>query len=150
MGCEIVAKIARFDFEIRPVENETNVYEKLEKDKIKCPDLAAISPAFVGHLTEGTRVMGMLIEKLEGKRARIEDISAFEAAVRRLHTLGIVHGDLNRRNFVLDEQSEIVRLIDFEHAKDYTNVEAKEEIDLLKDQLVEDTRRGSGYEDFSD
>jgi hypothetical protein len=43
-----------------------------------------------------------------------------------------------------------VRLIDFENAKNYTNVEAKKEIDSLKDQLVEDTGRGGGYEDFSD
>lgn len=43
-----------------------------------------------------------------------------------------------------------MRLIDFENAKNYTNVEAKKEIDSLKDQLVEDTGRGGGYEDFSD
>jgi RIO-like serine/threonine protein kinase len=93
--------------------------------------------------------MGMLIEKLEGRMARIEDISACEAIVRWLYTLGIVHGDLNKHNFVVDEQSGVVRLIDFENAKDYSNVKAKEEIDSLKDQLIEDTGRG-GQEDFSD
>jgi tRNA A-37 threonylcarbamoyl transferase component Bud32 len=148
-GREVIAKIARFDFEIRLVENETRVYEKLEKDKIEYPDLPAISPAFVGHLTEDGRVMGMLIEKLECRMACIEDISACETVVRRLHTLGIVHGDLNKHNFVVDKQSGIVRLIDFENAKDYSNIKAKEEIDYLKDQLVEDTGRG-GEEDFSD
>jgi tRNA A-37 threonylcarbamoyl transferase component Bud32 len=82
------------------VETETRVYEKLAKDKIKHPDLADISPSFLGHLTEGGRVMGMLIEKLEGgRRAGIQDISGCEAVVRRLHTLGIVHGDVNRHNF---------------------------------------------------
>jgi aminoglycoside phosphotransferase (APT) family kinase protein len=96
------------------VENETRGYEKLEKDKIKYSDLVAISPAFFGHLTEDGGVMGMLIEKLEGRMARIEDISACEAIVRWLHTLGIVHGDLNRHNFVVDEQSGVVGLIDFE------------------------------------
>jgi hypothetical protein len=35
---------------------------------------------------------------------------------------------------------------DFENAKDYSNVKVKEEIDCLKDHLVEDT----GQEDFSD
>jgi hypothetical protein len=63
--------------------NETRVYEKLEKDKIKYPDLVAISPAFLGHLTEDGRVMGMHIEKLEGRMARIEDILACEDVVRR-------------------------------------------------------------------
>jgi tRNA A-37 threonylcarbamoyl transferase component Bud32 len=93
--------------------------------------------------------MGLLIEKLEGRMACIEDIAACETVVRRLHTLGIVHGDLNKHNFVVDKQSGIVCLIDFENAKDYSNIKAKEEIDSLKDQLVEDTGRG-GEEDFSD
>jgi len=148
-GREVVAKIARFDFEIRLVENETRVYEKLENDKIKHPDLAAISPPFLGHLTENGRVMGMLVEKLEGRRACIDDISACEIIVRRLHTLGIVHGDLNRHNFVVDDQSGVVHLIDFENAKDHSEVKAKEEIDSLKDQLIEDTGRG-GEGNFSD
>ncbi|KAH8812560.1 alpha-galactosidase A [Xylogone sp. PMI_703] len=141
-GREVVAKIARFDFEIHLVENETRVYEKLEKDKIKHPNLAAISPAFLGHLTEDGRVMGMLIEKLEGRRACVEDISACEDIVRRVHTLGIVHGDLNRYNFIVNEEKRAVHLIDFENAKAYSDIKAKEEIDSLKDQLVEDTGRG--------
>jgi len=69
--------------------------------------------------------------------------------VTRLHTLGIVHGDLNRHNFLIDEQSGSVSLIDFENAMDHSNVKAKEEIDSLKDQLVEDTGRG-GEEGFSE
>lgn len=47
-GREVVAKIARFDFEIRLVENETRVYEKLERAKTKYPDLTTISPTFFG------------------------------------------------------------------------------------------------------
>ncbi|KAH7336266.1 alpha-galactosidase A [Rhexocercosporidium sp. MPI-PUGE-AT-0058] len=141
-GREFVAKIARFDFEIGLVENETRVYEKLAQENINHPDRAAISPDFCGHLIENGRVMGMLIEKLEGRRANIEDISACEAAVKRLHAVGVLHGDVNRHNFVVDEQSGVVRLIDFENAKDYDVVKAREEIDSLKQQLVEDTGRG--------
>jgi len=85
------------------VENETRIYEKLEKDKIKYPDLLVISPAFFSHLTKDGRVMGILIKKLEGRIAYIEDISACETIVRRLYTLGIIYGDLNRYNFVVDE-----------------------------------------------
>lgn len=86
--------------------------------------------------------MGVLIKKLEGRMAGIEDISACEAVVRRLHSLGIVHWDLNRHNFVVDDWSRIVRLIEFENAKDYSNAKAKEEIDSLENQLVEGTGRG--------
>lgn len=42
-------------------------------------------------------------------------------------------GILNRYNFVVDEQNGIVRLIDFENARDYSDVESKEEIESLKD-----------------
>ena len=99
---------------------------------------------FLGSSYRGGRVMGMLIEKLEGgRRAGIENISACEAVVRRLHTLGIVHGDVNRHFFIVDKQSGTVRLIYFEAAQDYTDVKAKEEIDSLKDELVEDTGRGA-------
>ena len=54
----------------------------------------------------------------------------------------IAHRDLNRHNFVVDEQSELVLLTDFENADDYSDDKAKDEIDLLRDQLVEDTGRG--------
>jgi tRNA A-37 threonylcarbamoyl transferase component Bud32 len=131
------------------VENETRVYEKLEKDKIRHPDLATTSPAFFGHLIEDERVMGMLIEKLEDRRAHIKDISAFEAIVRQLHILGIIHGDLNRHNFVVDKQSGIVLLIEFENAKDYSEIKTKEEIDSLRNQLAEETGRGV-QDDFSE
>jgi len=76
-----------------------------------------------------------LLEKLEGRIACIEDISACEVAVRRLHTLGVIHGDLNRHNFVVDKHSGNVHLIDFENAEDYSNIKATKEIDSLKDQL---------------
>ena len=60
----------------------------------------------------------------------------------QLQTLGVVHGDPNRQNFVVIEQTGIVRLIDFENAMDYSDVKAEEGIDSLEDQLLEDTRGG--------
>lgn len=76
--------------------------------------------------------MGMLIEKLEGRRA-----GTFRRARMwwggYIHVLEIVHGDPNRHNFVVDEQNGIVRLIDFENARDYSDVKSKEEIESLKD-----------------
>ncbi|KAK0109665.1 hypothetical protein ONS95_002346 [Cadophora gregata] len=144
-GQELVAKIARFDFEIGYVENETRVYEKLEKDRIMNPELETIFPAFLGHLVENERPMGILLEKLEGRRAGIEDLPACEAVVRRLHSVGVIHGDVNRHNFLVDEQSGVVHLIDFENAKDYDAVKAEEEIASLKSQLVEDTGRGEKW-----
>ena len=76
-GREVVAKIARFDFEIRLVENETRVYKNLEKNKIKYPDLRVISPAFVAHLTEDARIMGMLLALRETGRQKGEQREYF-------------------------------------------------------------------------
>jgi tRNA A-37 threonylcarbamoyl transferase component Bud32 len=128
-----VDQIARLDFEIRRVENETRAYGKLKDAEFKHPDILAPAYAFLGHLAENRRVVGMLIEKLEGGRAGIEDISACEDVVRRVHVLEIVHGDLNKHNFVVDEQNGILRLIDFENERDYSDVESKKEIESLKD-----------------
>lgn len=50
---------------------------------------------------------------------------------------------------MVDEQNGIVRLIDFENARDYSDVKSKEEIESLKGSLIEDTGRGS-VENFSD
>jgi RIO-like serine/threonine protein kinase len=75
----------------------------------------------------------MLIKKLEGRIARIEDILAYKAIVRQLYTLGIVHKDFNRHNFVINKQSKIVCLIDFKNVKDYLNLKAKKKINSLKD-----------------
>jgi hypothetical protein len=55
---KVVAKIARFEWEISRIERETRAYELLEQ---KDPELA---PRFLGHVREGGRVIGLLLEKL--------------------------------------------------------------------------------------
>jgi RIO-like serine/threonine protein kinase len=86
-----------------------------------------------GYLTENGRVIGMLIKKLEDRIARIKDISAYKAIIRQLYTLGIIHRDLNKHNFIINKQSEIVCFINFKNTKDYLNLKTKEEINSLKD-----------------
>lgn len=46
----VVAKFARFEWEIQYLENETVAYEWIDGRKI--------GPRFLGHLTEGDRVIG--------------------------------------------------------------------------------------------
>ncbi len=47
---------------------------------------------------------------MEGRRATISDLPACEAIVGKLHGLGIVHGDLNKHNFLTsDKQAEELR-----------------------------------------
>lgn len=64
--------------------------------------------------------MGVLMEKVNENFPSISDLSRGDELVRRFHQLELVHGDLNRYNFVVDHgESGGIRLIDFECAEDY-------------------------------
>jgi predicted Ser/Thr protein kinase len=131
---EVVAKIARFEFEIPLAQNETLAYEAI--------DGHGIGPAFLGHLTEHGRIMGFLIEKIEGRHAGIADLEACQKVVRRLHSLNILHGDLNRHNFIVSSAG--VTLIDFEKASSNCCKEAMEnEIQELAAHLTDESGRGA-------
>lgn len=134
-----IAKIAGFDWEIKYAEDETLAYSLL--------DGRGIGPKFLGHLTEGGpkgRVIGLLIEKLEGRTAGIGDLVACREVLKALHALGFIHGDVNRYNFMITEAG--ARLIDFEEMKSDGTFEAmKKELDSLEEQLIEDTGRGREF-----
>ncbi|KAI5464347.1 alpha-galactosidase A [Mariannaea sp. PMI_226] len=133
----IIAKIARFPWEIQYVEAETRIYKLLQS--------SAIAPRFLGHVHEEGRVIGFLIEKVEGRRARMADLDTCQRALGRLHSLGVLHGDPNRHNFIIDSNHEAV-LIDFEKAVVNPDVKSLEnEMASLREQLSEDTGRGGGF-----
>jgi predicted Ser/Thr protein kinase len=132
---QAVAKIARFEFEITLMEKETAIYEAI--------DGHGIGPAFLGHLIEHGRVMGFLIEKVEGRHGHIGDLEASQKVTKRLHSLGIVHGDLNRYNFIVSAAG--VTLIDFENATRNGSREAMEmEYKQIAEQLMEEMGRDGG------
>ncbi|KAF2964766.1 hypothetical protein GQX73_g8802 [Xylaria multiplex] len=128
-GRAAVAKIARFEWQIPSLTRETWAY------------------CFLGHLTENGRVMGFLMEKLEGRFACLDDLTQCAALLKRLHglgDLGLVHGDVNRYNFIVEEcYRGCVRLVDFEHAQDYDEKLAQAELESLPAELAEETGRGS-------
>ena len=132
----VISKIARFEFEVPWMENETAIYEAI--------DGHGIGPAFLGHLVERGRVMGFLIEKIDGKNGEIGDLGACESIVKRLHSLGIVHGDLNKYNFIIGPTK--TTLIDFEKAtKNGSKEEMQKEFTRLTEQLTEETGRGGPF-----
>ena len=104
-----------------------------------------LAPRFLGHVSEHGRIIGLLLEKAEEVReARIEDLAFCEEAVERLHTLGLAHGDLNRFNFFVTEDS--IKLIGFENSSmevdgDYM----RRESEGLSSRLQEETGRGGGF-----
>ncbi|KAJ5684535.1 alpha-galactosidase A precursor [Penicillium maclennaniae] len=104
----VVAKFARFPWEVQYIENETTAYQWISGRKI--------GPQILGHLTEHGRVIGLLMERITGARhAGAEDIEVCREALSRLHNLGVRHGDTNRFNFLIRESK--ATLIDFDMAQ---------------------------------
>jgi len=132
----VIAKIARFEFEVPQAETETALYQAI--------DGYGIGPVFLGHLIEHGRVIGFLIERIEGRHGDIDGLEACQSIVKRLHSLGIVHGDLNKYNFIVGPSR--TTLIDFENARKNGSEEAmQDEFARLTEQLTEETGRGGGY-----
>jgi hypothetical protein len=55
-GTTIIAKFARFDWEVQYFEDETTAYQWIDGHDI--------GPRFLGHLTERGRAIGFLLEKI--------------------------------------------------------------------------------------
>lgn len=121
------------------VQNETAAYAVISQYQSQHPSEPPIAPNFLGHLTENGRAMGVLLEKVNGEFASIEDQGKCED--RRLHGMGLIHGDINRYNFLVDSD-EIVRMVDFEHAEDREDGSAREELGASPFELAEVSGRG--------
>jgi len=139
-GRPAICKIARFEWNIPRMDNETRVYSVIEEYR---HDWIAVAPAFLGHVAENGRVMGILLEKLNGDFASIDDLVVCEKTISTLHAMNVIHGDPNRYNFMIDRVKGDVRLMDFEHAEPYEAAKAPEELQSLWSELEETTGRGS-------
>lgn len=130
----VVAKFARFDWEIRYVENETTAYQWLQG--------SGIGPRFLGHLVEHGRVIGFLMERVIGARfASPEDLEVCQEALSRLHELGVKHGDTNRFNFLVCADE--VVLIDYDTAQKCDDAASlQEEFDGLLGSLQDESAKG--------
>lgn len=141
-GKPAIAKIAAFDWQIPSIENETFAYSIMETYLAANPECRRISPRFLGHLTENGRVMGMLLEKLEGEHASIQELDPCKDTLWILHKMDMIHGDPNRYNFIVEKESGEVKLVDFEHVEDYDEAKAALELESLAKELREETGRG--------
>ncbi|KAK4447880.1 alpha-galactosidase A [Podospora aff. communis PSN243] len=139
----MVAKMARFYWEIQYMEAETRMYQVLEG--------RGIAPKFLGHIHEAGRVIGFLLEKIpDGRHAEPADLDICKAALRRFHGLGFVHGDCNKYNFIICPNGQVV-LIDFDKARTCTDPALLEaEMASLEEQLAETTGRGGGLMTFDE
>lgn len=106
----VIFKLANFPWEIPSVEAETRAYAWIQDEDI--------GPRFLGHVSEGGRVVGFLIEDIDrASPATLDDLGACRMALARLHLLRIQHGDVNRNNFLVQRPGGKVTIIDFETAR---------------------------------
>lgn len=104
---KIVVKLARFPWEIPLLERETQAYEWIKNTDI--------GPSFLAHLTEEGRTIGFVMQHIAyAHHAEPEEISFCQEALKRLHKLGIQHGDVNKYNILIHNES--ATLIDFDCA----------------------------------
>lgn len=96
-----------------------------------------LAPRFLGHIHEHGRVVGFVLEKLNGRHGGIEDLSVCQALLQHFRGLGWLHGDVNWYNFVI--QQGCAKLIDFERSRYCPGeIEAMNvEMNSLRDQLSE-------------
>jgi hypothetical protein len=75
--------------------HETEIYSLIEGHDI--------GPRFLAHVTENTdRVIGYMVERVPGRHATIDDLSACREGLSKLHALGIVHGSLRPTTFSIN------------------------------------------------
>ncbi|KAJ5091697.1 alpha-galactosidase A precursor [Penicillium alfredii] len=132
----VVAKFARFPWEIQYIENETTAYQWISGH--------TIGPRFLGHLTENGRVIGLLMERIiDAQHAGTRDLEACREVLSRLHDLGVRHGDTNRYNFLVRGSN--ATLIDFDTAQkcDDRNLLLQESVNLTM-RLQDPSTRGGG------
>lgn len=137
----VIAKIARFEWEIPRITQETRAYQILEG--------SGLAPRFLGHIHENGRIVGFLLEKIEGRSASLHDLNICEAALGKLHAMRLLHGDVNRYNFLVTEEKEggaKVTLLDFECLQENASPEIMcREMESLRTELVDESGRGGGF-----
>ncbi|CAH0051919.1 unnamed protein product [Clonostachys solani] len=133
-GERVIAKMARFEWEIRYLARETLAYQLLHG--------TGIGPRVLGQIHEQGRVIGILLEIVQGRSAGIDDLPQCLAALKRLHGMRILHGDCNRHNFIVGSGGKVT-LIDFSEFKENaTDEELAAEEESLAGKLEDDSGLG--------
>ncbi|KYK61638.1 hypothetical protein DCS_02781 [Drechmeria coniospora] len=138
----LLVKFTEFPWQVSYFEAETTAYEWIHGQ--------GVGPEFLGHLAEGGRIIGFVLEYIEGARfAGPEDLAACQVALSKLHSLDIKHGDINKFNFLIRDGT--ATLIDFETAEKCSEREELEaEYDQLETALRDPScRGGTGLATFS-
>ncbi|KAH9884599.1 hypothetical protein F4778DRAFT_556882 [Xylariomycetidae sp. FL2044] len=131
----VVTKFTEFPWQTPYLEAETAAYQWI--------DGSDFAPRFLGHLTEEGRVIGFVLEYIDNARAAGPgDLAACQNVLKKLHSLGIRHGDINRFNFLVQRDGRVV-LLDIETAKKDASIDELEaEYQHLTESLQDPSMRG--------
>jgi hypothetical protein len=124
-----ILKICPFAYQLRYLAREMRAYEVLWERRCR---LVPQVEAYIFERSE-EQVMGFLCEQVEGRFAGPGDYGECRAAVEKLHEFGVVHGDLNRYNIIIEGGR--VRFVDLEKAVLDTEVEGGEFARLCEEEL---------------
>lgn len=129
----VIPKFAVFSWEVLYHEDETTAYASIEG--------SGIGPELYGHLLEQDRVIGFVLDDVEGRSAGPGDLQVCREALGRLHAREMTHGDINRFNFLV-KPSGVVVLLDFETVEKAGKEECEEEMGRLEEALRTESHRG--------
>ncbi|KAK4138042.1 hypothetical protein BT67DRAFT_447697 [Trichocladium antarcticum] len=129
-------KIARFLFELPLLTREVEAYHRLAESDV--------APSLIGYVFEERpdRVVGFLVEAVEGRVANVADYKECIRALEKLHNF-VVYGDLCRYNIIITANGP--KFIDFEHSTPITearNSLVDDEKQSLAVKLVDETGAG--------
>lgn len=130
----VIAKFARFEWEIPQLNHETVAYEWIAEHHI--------GPEFLGHLVEEGRVIEFVMERIaDARHATPHDLPLCRTVLSRLHRLGIVHGDINKHNSLI--RAGIATLIDFDSSwRPASASEMEKELESLQQQSEDTSGKG--------
>ncbi|EPE02778.1 alpha-galactosidase a precursor [Ophiostoma piceae UAMH 11346] len=103
-GRPLTFKLNAFPRDSGSLDRETEAYGWLQDAP---DDVKDIVPTFVAHVSMNGEIMGFLLEYVVGRAAYSSsaDVQACEKALQQLHSLGIEHGHISRRSFLIRTDS---------------------------------------------
>jgi predicted Ser/Thr protein kinase len=120
----VLIKIASFPWEISSLEPEVKMYRLLHG--------SGTTPEFLGHVTEGGRVMGFITEYIEEMPLmKGRNKQGCLTTLHRVHHRGIVHGDAHDGNCMIRKNGSSV-MIDFELSQETgSHEEFERDLDIM-------------------
>lgn len=107
----IFAKFAVWPDAIKNIDQESQAYGLLRNQ--------GIGPEVLAHIVEEGRIIGLVLERLEGHIPTIDDYAACQQALTEFHDRGLQHGNVQAKSFIVKDGR--ATMIDFEEVAPISN-----------------------------